>query len=108
MTITIAEAICDIDEFLMVLDNAYWESSKIETKDAIYNVIFSIFEEKSELGKLSIQDHDLPYEAITTGFSKSQKRLEALQGILDQLSLRSKTAEDLDRMIERVSKLLPG
>lgn len=63
---TIGGAISAIGELLPLLENSYWEAADCAEKDSIFNLIQTLTREYIELNKLSVQDHEYPYEVITT------------------------------------------
>ena len=92
---SIAEAVKVLEELLVGLDEAYWESATIENKD----IISAIHGELSELAKLSVQDHHLDYEPITIEFRTARIKLGKLRKMLDDYVLRSRTASRLEALI---------
>jgi len=99
MSHSIAKAVKILEELLGGLDAAYWEASSIERKDFVYDLISAIHGELSELGKLSVQDHDLVYEPITLEFRVARVKLTKLRKMLDDFVFRSGTASRLESMI---------
>ena len=93
---TITNAIKTLEELMIVLDHAYWESSNIDQKDRIYDIISALNKELSELAKLSIQDHGLDYESVTSEFRIARGKLSNLRKTLDDSILRSATANLLE------------
>ena len=81
---SIAAAIPVLEELNAVLDKAFWEANSINVKDAIYDCISAINRELSELGKLSIQDHDLDYEPISAEFKTAAHRLPSFRQYLEE------------------------
>lgn len=53
----------------------------------------------SELLKLSVQDHDLEYEPVTTQFRRASNRLSSLRKVLDEHVGRSTTVARLELLI---------
>lgn len=103
---TIAWASSQIDELLEVLDDAYWEASQIAHKDLLYSIICLLNVEQRELGKLSIQDHELAYEIISRDFRELKPKLTQLRRMIDDVVLRSKTARALERLLPQVAALV--
>lgn len=106
MQTSIAEVTHILEEFLMTLDHAYWESSDIERKDTLYDIISIFHIELRELAKLSIEDHYLGYEAISTGARNIQSKLRAIHAQLDNWALRTCTGDQLRKQLPLVSNLL--
>lgn len=106
MAATIATAAKYIDDLLAVLDDAYWEASTIEHKDLIYSVIALLQQEKTEIGKLSVQDHGFLYEPITEGFKMLGGKLNLLQNSLNTIVMRGRTARALVPQVANVFTLL--
>jgi hypothetical protein len=96
---SIARAVKILEELLGGLDIAYWEASSIDRKDFFYDLICAIHSELSEIGKLSVQDHDLIYEPITAEFRAARTKLSKLRKMLDEFVLRSGTAARLETLI---------
>lgn len=103
---TIAESIPALEELLNYLDKAYWESSSIDVKDSIYDFITAINRELFELGKLSIQDHDLGYEPISTDFILASRRLTQFRKYLDTHIVRASTIAKIDASISSIITLV--
>lgn len=103
---TIARASSRIDELLLVLDDAYWEAGHIYHKDMLYSIIALLHTEQRELDKLSVQDHELVYEPISSEFRELKPKLTQLRRIIEELVPRSKTARALERAIPDVAALL--
>ena len=95
----IARAVKILEELLVGLDVAYWEACTMERKDFFYDIICAIQSELSEIGKLSVQDHDLMYEPITAEFRAARTKLSKLRKMLDEFVLRSGTAARLETLI---------
>ena len=106
MQMTIADTIHLFEELLATLDNAYWESSKVECKDTLFDII-SIFQlELRELAKLSVEDHYLTYEPICVGARNVRAKLQRIHSELDSWAIRSNTTNDLRQQLSKVSDLL--
>lgn len=95
----IADAVKTLEELIAALDDAYWESGSIEQKDRIFDLVGALYRELSELGKLSIQDHDLEYEPVNAEFRVAKSKLSALRRSIDESVLRSSTAIRLEAVI---------
>lgn len=106
MTSTIADSINLFEEFLSALDDAYRESSNIAHKDTLYDIINIFHGETRELGKLSVDDHYLGYEAVTTGARNVSSKLRWLQSQIDSWPMRSATSDRLRHLISCVANLL--
>jgi hypothetical protein len=106
MAATIATAAHYIDDLLGALDDAYWEASTIEHKDLVYSIISLLQQEKTEIAKLSVQDHGFLYEPITDGFKMLGSKLNYLQNSLNTVVLRGRTARGLMPLVANVFTLL--
>ena len=95
----IAKAVKILEELLHGLDEAYWEAGTLERKDFFYDLISAVHSELSEIGKLSVQDHDLVYEPITAEFRAARNKLSKLLTIVDDYVLRTATALRLKALI---------
>ena len=102
---SIATAAELIESMLAVLDDAYWEAGTLEKKDAIYSLVALLHNEKAEIAKLSIQDHHLEYEPITSDFRHVRSKLNALRKLLDEFVMRPRTAREIDRLFAKVVAL---
>lgn len=98
-SISIASAVRVLEELVSGLDQAYWEASSIERKDFFYDIISAVQYELAELGKLSVQDHDLDYEPVTAEFRNSRAKLSRLRKLLDEFVQRASTAARLEMLI---------
>lgn len=106
MQITIADTIHLLEELLITLEQTYWESSTIERKDSLFDVI-NIFQlELRELAKLSIEDHYLTYEPISSGARSVQAKLLSMHSQLDSWAIRSSTVANLRQQLPQVSNIL--
>lgn len=94
-----------IESMLSVLDDAYWEAATMEKKDAIYGLIALLHNEQAEIAKLSIQDHDLEYQPITSDFRHVRGKLNALRKTLDEFVMRPRTAREIDRLFVKLVSL---
>jgi hypothetical protein len=103
---SIADAVDNIENLLAVMDDAYWEASSIDKKDCIYSIIALLHEERAELAKLSIQDHDLPYEPVSSAFKRLQPKLNELRRNLDDVVMRARTAARLEAVINKVVAMI--
>lgn len=96
---SIAKAVKVLEGLAAGLNEAYWEASTIDRKDFFYDIISAVHSELSEIGKLSVLDHDLGYEPITAEFRSAHVKLSRLRKMLDEFVLRSSTASRLDNLI---------
>lgn len=87
-------------------NQAYWEANSLDRKDFFYDLISALHAELSELGKLSVQDHDLDYEPVTEEFRSLRAKLERLSKAVDEFALRSTTAARLAHLINDVMGLI--
>jgi flagellar biosynthesis chaperone FliJ len=101
--ITVANALRHLENFLHILDNAYWEANKIVQKDIIYDLISAVHGEINELAKLSVDDHYLAYEPITSHFANSQSKLKSLQANLNHWVHRSTTSRLLESELPQIT-----
>ena len=103
---SIARAIRVLEGLLAGLDQAYWEANSLDRKDFFYDLISALHAELSELGKLSVQDHDLDYEPITEEFRAARPKLSRLRKLVDEFALRSTTASKLENLISDVMVIM--
>lgn len=102
----ISSAIRVLEGLLAGLDQAYWEANSLDRKDFFYDLISALHAELSELGKLSVQDHDLVYEPVTEEFRAARPKLGRLLKLIDEFALRSTTATRLDQVINEAMVLM--
>lgn len=102
----ISSAIRVLEGLQTGLDQAYWEANSLDRKDFFYDLISALHAELSELGKLSVQDHDLVYEPVTEEFRAARSKLGRLLKLIDEFALRSTTAARLDQLINEVMVLM--
>lgn len=105
---SIARAIRVLEGLLSGLDQAYWEANSLDRKDFFYDLISALHAELSELGKLSVQDHDLDYEPITEEFRAARPKLSRLRKLVDDFALRSTTAARLESLINETMVMMGG
>ncbi|PUA27386.1 MAG: hypothetical protein B0W54_12445 [Cellvibrio sp. 79] len=103
---SISNAIPVLEGLQAGLDQAYWEANSLDRKDFFYDLISALHAELAELGKLSVQDHDLLYEPVTEEFRAARPKLNRLLKLIDDFALRSTTAGRLDQLINEVLVLI--
>jgi hypothetical protein len=103
---SISNAVRTLEELLKGLDQAYWEANSLDRKDFFYDLISALHAELSELGKLSVQDHHLEYEAVTEEFRAARPKLSRLRKLVDDFALRSTTAGRLENLINHALVLV--
>ncbi len=104
--VTIAKAVTALEEFLETLNHAYWEANNINQKDVLFDLISSIHDELNELAKLSVEDHDMAYEPITSQFSSCCSKFKNLTCKTDDWFPRMSTAKKLEKAINEVTTLI--
>ena len=103
---SISSAMKVLQDLLAGLNQAYWEANSLDRKDFFFDLISALHAELSELGKLSVQDHDLDYEAVTEEFRAVRPKLSRLRKLVDDFALRSTTAVKLEHLINEAMVLL--
>lgn len=103
---TISDAATHIQDLIVLLDNAYWEASSIESKDLIYDVIHVVQAEYTEINKLSIQDHHMPYEPISREFHEMKHKFSLLRKMMSTAVMRSSTSSALEQLMPKISQLI--
>jgi hypothetical protein len=104
----IAHVMNEFLAFSELLDDAYWEASKIEHKDVIYDIISLFSQEISELNKLSVQDHHYPYEFISEGIRRVVPKVVELESLLERIVKRTQTMKDMKEVLSNVIIILEG
>ncbi len=105
MAISITQASVFITELLEILEDVYWESSKINIKNQCFNVVRLLHREITELTKISVQDHHYEYEIIACSREDMNGGLEDLVTQLNGNALRSRTAKQLAPLLEQAKKV---
>lgn len=103
---SISKAIKVLEDLLSGLNQAYWEANSLDRKDFFYDLISALHAELSELGKLSVQDHDLDYEPVTEELRAVCPKLSRLRKVVDDFALRSTTAARLEYLINEVMLMM--
>ena len=103
---TIAHTINEFESFSELLDDAYWEASSIADKDFIYDIIGVFSQEIREINKLSIQDHHYPYEFITEGIRRIERKVVQLNERKEELVPRTQTLQDLGEVLSNILIIL--
>ncbi len=103
---SISKAISVLEDLLAGLNQAYWEANSLDRKDFFYDLISALHAELSELGKLSVQDHDLNYEPVTEELRAARLKLSRLHTVANDFALRSTTAARLEYLINEVMALM--
>jgi hypothetical protein len=104
--VTIADALRELEDLACALDNAYWDTAQMQHKDIFYNLISILHGELNELAKLSVSDHYMAYEPITTPWRNVIGKLKHLHNNLDVLVIRTKTATVLEHQLPQVIRML--
>jgi len=104
--ISITEAIKSLSTLCETLENAYWDSSHIDTKDRIFDLVSCVHGELNELAKLSVNDLNLPYECITPTFGQSCVKIRKITSEVHQLFPRTATATSLEHALIGAGNLL--
>ena len=103
---TITSALKILNPLLSAIETAYWDSSEIEIKDRMFDLVSCIHGELNELAKLSVSDLELPYEAITPEFAACSDKFLNLEKNIDTFFPRSKTSCELKKMLPQVTTLI--
>jgi len=103
---SIAEINLQLADLNECLEHAYWEASCMSDKDLFHDLISAVHSELSELAKLSVQDHDLEYEAISLEFRRARVRLKELRKDIDSRISRAATASKLESMLDTLTTVL--
>ncbi|MAA70850.1 MAG: hypothetical protein CL679_03865 [Bermanella sp.] len=101
MSISIAQATGFIEELLSVIEDVYWESTSMETKNLCFNTVRLLQSELTELTKVSVQDHHYEYESITYQDNTVIENLSLLEHTLKQVVLRTRTQKSLKPLLLR-------
>jgi hypothetical protein len=99
--ITIAEATNLINEFGVVLEDLYWESNSLDSKDRVFVTISLLTKELMELQKVSVQDDHYDYEVISTKASTLRDCVKDLQDSVLPEVIRVETKQRIAPFIEQ-------
>jgi len=106
MTIkTVADALHVFYELNSEFSNAYWEMNEINNKDMLFAMKCMLQDELDELHKLSMQDHEYPYEVINPVVLNLSVKLRKLLPKLDTVVFRTETLNNLERLIPLACEL---
>lgn len=103
---TIQLALKTLEPLINALEDAYWDSSSMDVKDRIFDLVGCVHNELNELAKLSVSDLDLPYQPITPAFSKACVKFKYIASHVELWFPRSQTAIQLQESIESATRLL--
>lgn len=99
--LTIAQATNLFDEFVVVLEDVYWEANTLEVKDEVFALIRLLSAELTELQKISLQDDHYDYEVIST---KPSVLRDSVKGVLENVVpsiLRLQTLQRLSPYLDQ-------
>lgn len=105
-TPSITSALKTFSPLLNALQAAYWDSSTIEIKDRIFDLVTCVHAELNELAKLSVSDLDMPYETITPEFAGCCQKMSVLMNNLDEWFPRSSTHYKLKTALPDAASLI--
>ncbi|WP_438467210.1 hypothetical protein [Marinomonas sp. PE14-40] len=106
MTIkTVADALHVFYELNSEFSNAYWEMNEINNKDMFFAMKCMLQDELDELHKLSMQDHEYPYEVINPVVLNLSIKLRRVLPKLDTVVFRTETLNNLERLIPLACEL---
>lgn len=105
---SVADTLREYLSFIELLDDAYWEASRIEHKDMLYDIISIFSQEVAEMNKLNTDDHHYPYEVITEGIRRIVPRLERLDELREEVMQRTQTLTDFRDLLSSVLGILEG
>ncbi|TVZ39286.1 hypothetical protein P886_3684 [Alteromonadaceae bacterium 2753L.S.0a.02] len=103
--VTVSDAVNYLEDLLQAITNAYWETSEINRKDCIFDLVTVIYGELNEIAKLSVSDHTMTYEPITAAFHNSETNLRTVRNNIDSWFPRNSTAKQLQKCIPPVCAL---
>ena len=104
--VSILSAIESLNELLDSLKTAYWETSDIQHKDVIFDIVTALHDELAELAKLSVNDHALTYEPVTREIKDTTRQLALLSEDLHTWCPRTRTAKQLQDALKSAAALL--
>lgn len=103
---TIANAVDTLEDLYTSFTAAYWDANDVFQKDTIFDILSIITVEMNELNKLSIEDHQMRYEPITTQFPACARKFKQLQNRIDDWFPRTSTAQSLHTALANATHLV--
>lgn len=103
---SISNAVDNLEELYNALSSAYWDANDVFQKDTVFDILSVITGELNELGKLSIEDHDMTYEPVTTEFPACARKFKQLQNSIDEWFPRTCTAQSLQSSLAKATNLI--
>ncbi|MBJ7536761.1 hypothetical protein [Marinomonas transparens] len=101
----VADALNVFYELKAAFSNAYWETNDINQKDRFFAMKAMLQDELDELHKLSVQDHNYPYEPINPIVQQLNDKLRELLPTLNQVVYRPQTLNHLTELIPDACEL---
>jgi isopropylmalate/homocitrate/citramalate synthase len=108
MTISITEASAFIAELIDVLENLYWEAHSVAVKNQCFNGVRFLQNERTELTKVSVQDHHYEYEIISCSAKDMKHCFESLSKLIEHEVLRAQTRSQLMPLLEKAKTHFPS
>ncbi len=105
---TVASAVEALEEVHKALTAAYWDANDVFQKHTVFDILSIITVELSELSKLSIEDHYMNYEPVSSQFPTCARKFQQLQNNIDAWFPRTRTAQDLHESLPRALALIPS
>jgi hypothetical protein len=99
--LTIAQATNLFDEFVVVLEDVYWEANEISVKDEVFALMRLLGAELTELQKVSLQDDHYDYEVISTKPSVLRDSVKGVQERVVPTILRLQTLQRLSPYLDQ-------
>lgn len=103
---TISNAVDTLEDLYSALSSAYWDANDVFQKDTVFDILSVITGELNELGKLSIEDHSMAYEPVTTEFPACARKFKQLQNHIDDWFPRTATAQSLQSSLANATNLI--
>jgi len=95
MAASITEASAYVAELIDVLENLYWEAPSVAVKNQCFNGLRFLQNERTELTKISVQDHHYDYEIISCSAQDMEHCLNHLNKLIENEVLRAQTRSQL-------------
>ncbi len=108
MTASITQASAFVAELLEVLEDLYWESPSITVKNQCFNALRFLQNERTELTKISVQDHHYEYEIISCPATDMEHCLTNLTQLIEGEVLRARTRSQLMPLLEKAKSYFSG
>ncbi len=108
MAVSITEASAYVAELIDVLEDLYWEAPCVAVKNQCFNGVRFLQNERTELTKISVQDHHYDYEIISCSAQDMEYCLNNLNKLIENEVLRAQTRAQLMPLLKCAKTYFSG